>query len=801
MPESTVVVLSEREGHIKDAFQVPANADGTDSLGFFADPQVALACKEKALIETPDFKLRDDSAQMGKTRGGATRSEVSLLHTNPFVVQLRFHSRPFRHALRFQEDTSDAAYERLHRRPDNAEKKQRRMERERLMRNRQKLRDRMDQLRTADPRMLMPIVAVREQNLSPANAAHHRGGEAAMGLGKHHMSAEASANLQKIEKLRKELIAETAESLARYDAVLNTTPTQIGEKHHNEESTSVPSPASGPRVVDVVAKPKESAFIPVPKQHRPRTSASTPGQASPQLRKAKSVEAASPPATHGAHLVSSPPIAGPGVAASSTEPDIRPEHQYRNIHARTTGGRFAPRASLVDECGNPLKPARAPRPSEIARKAVKEAQRAAKAAGLSPAEIKAAGAAAAAQMSSPGARRAAVAAATAAAAAAAGGSPYGVSRSGSPVSTSSLPAVSSVSGTSTKSATSAARSLASRNTALAGRRSSASSRERSLSPTSLYSSAYDQKRQTNKVGLSLSELDAAERKPKRVRLLLGNKPGGASEYAGGSASSVLRAEELEVKPQFAAPGALSLEQAQKMMAAAMAAARGGGSLAVPSQSAEAIPAMTNNSVGATGNAPTSNGLQNPERVDESSVMATGRVAEGLHVANANVETDTDADADADCSGNISMGMDSFDASMAISESGSASRSRAAAAGASLEEGTRKSDDEISSMPARRASGRVKKLSRGAFGEKISSRALMREDFERAMQGVVKDDEESLFGQREDSTLRGVEAKAGIEKKWPQMKEARKDELIEAGNSHLDSMFINNAGAIDEQTLS
>lgn len=39
---------------------------------------MVMACREKALIETPDFKLRDDASQMGKTRGGALRSEVSV---------------------------------------------------------------------------------------------------------------------------------------------------------------------------------------------------------------------------------------------------------------------------------------------------------------------------------------------------------------------------------------------------------------------------------------------------------------------------------------------------------------------------------------------------------------------------------------------------------------------------------------------------------------------------------------------------------------------------------------------------
>lgn len=90
LPDSTILVLSDREGHKKDAFEAAADESGMDSLDLFADPQIALACKETALIETPDYRLRDDFSQMGKTRGGgATRTEVSLIeHRLHFILFL-----------------------------------------------------------------------------------------------------------------------------------------------------------------------------------------------------------------------------------------------------------------------------------------------------------------------------------------------------------------------------------------------------------------------------------------------------------------------------------------------------------------------------------------------------------------------------------------------------------------------------------------------------------------------------------------------------------------------------------------
>ena len=217
--------------------------------------------------------------------------------------------------------------------------------------------------------MLMPIMSARESQLpsSSTTASSLRGAEAAIGLGKQHMSAEATNNLNKIEKLRKELIAETTETLARYDAVLSVavpvveapTPTAAGA------GVSSSSGSSSRSKTTKAGSPSTSTSAATKRRASSSGGASTPP---PRKPRTYSSSAASP------SLLSEPEIM------------VTAENEHRNIHARTSGGRFAPRSAVIDpndpEAG--YKPARKPRPSEIAKRAQKEAERQARAAGLLP---------------------------------------------------------------------------------------------------------------------------------------------------------------------------------------------------------------------------------------------------------------------------------------------------------------------------------------------------------------------------------------------------------------------------------
>ncbi|SPO48762.1 uncharacterized protein PSANT_06453 [Moesziomyces antarcticus] len=159
-----------------------------------------LAIKRQQLIETPDFRPRDDTLYMPKTRG--LRSEAA-------------------------EDTSDAAYERRHRKPETAEKKQRKAEVDRLARDRQKLLARIDQIKNADARMLQPIVIARDQVRAEASTETKEP--------KHDSPSSRKPLHDRVEDLRRELLADAYDTLKRYDLLLSTT------DHAKTASPAVPT--------------------------------------------------------------------------------------------------------------------------------------------------------------------------------------------------------------------------------------------------------------------------------------------------------------------------------------------------------------------------------------------------------------------------------------------------------------------------------------------------------------------------------------------------------------------------------
>ncbi|KAJ9475817.1 hypothetical protein PHBOTO_005883 [Pseudozyma hubeiensis] len=170
---------STKSGDLAGSFR-PAPPSSSTSL------VSTLAIKRQQLIETPDFKQRDDTLYMPKTRG--LRSEAA-------------------------EDTSDAAYERRHRKPETAEKRQRKAEVDRLSKDRLKLLARIDQIKTAEARLLQSIVVARDQVRAEAN-----------GQAEASSSESNSRPLSKrIEDVRKELLDDAYETLKRYDLLLSTT--------------------------------------------------------------------------------------------------------------------------------------------------------------------------------------------------------------------------------------------------------------------------------------------------------------------------------------------------------------------------------------------------------------------------------------------------------------------------------------------------------------------------------------------------------------------------------------------------
>lgn len=76
LPASATILLTTDENVEKVPYENPLlEHDG--ALSLFADPEMAKACRERQIIETPDFRPRDDTELMGKTR--SIKSQVSRL--------------------------------------------------------------------------------------------------------------------------------------------------------------------------------------------------------------------------------------------------------------------------------------------------------------------------------------------------------------------------------------------------------------------------------------------------------------------------------------------------------------------------------------------------------------------------------------------------------------------------------------------------------------------------------------------------------------------------------------------------
>ncbi|SNX87726.1 uncharacterized protein MEPE_06436 [Melanopsichium pennsylvanicum] len=187
---ATPTKASEIAGVLKRPMSVPALSSLVSTL----------AIKRQQLIETPDFKPRDDTLYMPKTRG--LRSEAA-------------------------EDTSDSAYERRHRKPETAEKRQRKAEVDRLSRDRQKLLSRIEQLKTAEARLLQPIVVARDQVRAEASDVADQDTKPT--------ETEAKPLHERVEDVRKELLADAYETLKRYDLLLSTS---------NDVKTASPGPSA-----------------------------------------------------------------------------------------------------------------------------------------------------------------------------------------------------------------------------------------------------------------------------------------------------------------------------------------------------------------------------------------------------------------------------------------------------------------------------------------------------------------------------------------------------------------------------
>lgn len=321
---NTVLILTTEEGV------------QTESLPNIHYGERTITLQDRELIETPDFRTRDETEVMGKTR-----------------------------SMRSEEDTSDAAFERRHRKADNAEKRLRRWEKDNLRKDRQKIVDRIDRLKAADSRILAQILSAREdrQRLASGNNIT----EKSNGDSGSTTDTDSSEYQTKLEHLREELIEEHRVLLQRYDALL-TVPTDevpsekvIGKrkKVHDEDGNY-----SAAEDIDLSDKPSTKRSISVSGAFGRKSNSHGDSHASgsnaaikPSNLRASSSTSSLPDAAgkkpNTKYIARDMKAKKVNLEDRTPKPfteadgKVRAEHTYANIHARTSGGRFAPKNALA----------------------------------------------------------------------------------------------------------------------------------------------------------------------------------------------------------------------------------------------------------------------------------------------------------------------------------------------------------------------------------------------------------------------------------------------------------------------
>lgn len=204
------------------------------------------AVKRQKTIETPDFRPRDDSLYMPKTRG--LRS-TSATHARGGAAAATM--------AMMAQDLSDTAYARAHRKGETSEKRQRKAEVDHLARDRAKVVHRIEQLRAVEARMLQPILVARSQARRSAHPEPSAKGT-------------AKSTHEELEEIRSQLLTEARDTLRRYDFLLSSST-------HVLPSVEPASPADRregrPASNNGVSSRSQSPRITVTLKRRPTTSA------------------------------------------------------------------------------------------------------------------------------------------------------------------------------------------------------------------------------------------------------------------------------------------------------------------------------------------------------------------------------------------------------------------------------------------------------------------------------------------------------------------------------------------------
>lgn len=224
-----------------------------------------------------------------------------------------------------------------------------------MVRDRQKLKERIDQLRVADARLLVPILTARElhqkqtegENVSITVAAPAASpGEGEIGGTKPSLGIDAVQSMAKLELLRTELLEEAHETLKRYDALLTPTEPTVPNLMKRKASEGGADEADHKPVRSISLS---GAFATKNGQGTQRSASTS------KVKKSAKGSTASPAGTRAKRLSLVGTVSKEPQPFKPEDGTVRAENTYANIHARTSGGRFAPKSLLTGAGGSTSK--------------------------------------------------------------------------------------------------------------------------------------------------------------------------------------------------------------------------------------------------------------------------------------------------------------------------------------------------------------------------------------------------------------------------------------------------------------
>ncbi|KAH8102414.1 hypothetical protein BXZ70DRAFT_928494 [Cristinia sonorae] len=239
IPASTKFVLTTNSslaamrngGGASDVVELNESAYGR----YFERPEVQKAYKQQQIIQTPEFtQLPDDAVFGGRFR---PRSEEEFA------------------------DTSDAAYEKRHRKYETFEKRQRLREKEKLKHEHYKLKERIEQLRGMDYSafLALPSAALGDSSQPEPESSSLETGIA--DLPGAHVNGAAAYN--EGERRRKEML-DVALALEERYKVLLPPDRKWSEKKEKEKATKRESLTGGAAEMDIVEEEVEEVRVPPP---------------------------------------------------------------------------------------------------------------------------------------------------------------------------------------------------------------------------------------------------------------------------------------------------------------------------------------------------------------------------------------------------------------------------------------------------------------------------------------------------------------------------------------------------------